>query len=178
MLYKLNNLGIFLNLSIPEYEKSKLVENQASGDDQFLLNYVKNQYKNTIKYAMDSGAIVSTTCSSDWGQMIKQRARWAKKNIESSVVDKLISSFLLFAQFLLPICFLLSFIDRNFLGFFWTVFILKTLVELILAYEFMIFFKINRLKYVPLFALMYPFFLFKTLLLVNDHTHVWKGRKI
>jgi biofilm PGA synthesis N-glycosyltransferase PgaC len=161
-----------------EYENSKLGAEYASGDDQFLLNYVKSTHKNAIKYLKDSSAVVTTYCSSDWNHMLKQRARWAKKNTKSSGIDAVVSLFLLFAQFILPTTLVLCFFNVHLIAFFWSVLILKTAVEFILANQFMKFFHINRLKYIPLFALVYPFFILRTILLVNDYNHLWKGRRV
>jgi poly-beta-1,6-N-acetyl-D-glucosamine synthase len=161
-----------------EFEESKLGAQYASGDDQFLLNHVKSHHPNSIKYVNNQKSIVSTVFSSDWKDMVKQRSRWAKKKSTSNGVDLLIGLLLLSSQFLLPTCLILSFFESEFIKLFWTVFVLKVGFEFALASIFMPFFNIKGMKYIPLFTILYPFFITKVILLVRNHTNHWKGREI
>ncbi|MFT6715856.1 MAG: biofilm PGA synthesis N-glycosyltransferase PgaC [Saprospiraceae bacterium] len=161
-----------------EYKQSKLGADYASGDDQFLLSHVKTHHSNAIQYVKNQDAIVSTIFPSKWEAMITQRVRWAKKNNNSTGIDIIIGFLLLSAQFLLPVCLILSMFNFKFIETFWTVFILKTGIELVLAFTFMKFFRINRLRYVPLFTIMYPYFLVKIMVQAKRDSNKWKGRKL
>lgn len=161
-----------------EYQKSQLGQHYASGDDQFLLNYIKKKSAKSIKYVKKQDAIVSTSFSSKWSEITAQRSRWAKKNSSSNKAETLIGFVLLGAQFLIPTCVLLTFFDSNFAGILWAIFLIKVFGELFLAFTIMKFFGINRLKYILIFAFAYPIFLSNIILLVAFGKNKWKGRKI
>ena len=160
------------------YQESKIGAEYASGDDQFLLNYVKSEHQAGITYLKHRDAIVSTIFPSKWKDMIAQRARWAKKNTASVGFESIISLMLLSAQFILPLCLLIGTFDKKLITLFWTTILLKTGIELLLAQAFMRFFEIPRIKETLLFAIVYPYFLFNIIILVCKKEHQWKNRSI
>ena len=169
---------MYLKETYWEFEQSKLGDEYASGDDQFLLNHVKSHHPNDIKYVKKQESIVSTVFSSDWKEMVKQRSRWAKKKSTSKGIEVFIGLVLLSSQFLLPVSLIFSLFESEFINLFWTIFILKVVFEFALVSVFMSFFKLKGLKHVPLFTIVYPFFLTKVILLVKNSNNQWKGREI
>jgi len=161
-----------------EYQKSQLGKEYASGDDQFLLNYIKRKSAKSINYVKNQGAIVATSFSSKWSEITAQRTRWAKKKSNSNLGETLIGTVLFLAQFLIPTCILLTIFDSNYLMFLWATLLIKVFGELFLVFITMNFFGINRLKYIPIFSFVYPIFLSNIITLAAFRKNKWKGREI
>lgn len=160
------------------YVKSGLGAEYASGDDQFLLQYVKSQFNNGVKYVKNKEAITETVFPAEWTAMIQQRARWMKKKNTPNTIDLSIGIILFSAQFLAPITLLLSLFNQEFIQLFWTILFVKTGAEMILGYLFMSFFGIKHLRQIPIYALTYPVFLVSIILLAKQTSNTWKGREI
>jgi biofilm PGA synthesis N-glycosyltransferase PgaC len=160
-----------------EYERSNIGKQFASGDDQFLLEYVKINYSRAINFVKQGNAIVSTAFPEQWKQMVQQRSRWASKNINTKGFQNLVGALLLSTQLILPGCFIISFFDSQFIDLFWELFILKSALEIILGSVFLSFFKLRISIYVPIFSIIYPFFLLNVLLLGKIEKSYWKGRR-
>ena len=71
-------------------------ENIASGDDVFLLHYIKAKYSNSIFFAKDKNAIVMTESTKNIRQFVNQRKRWVAKASVYKDMDSIYSSYLVF----------------------------------------------------------------------------------
>ena len=58
----------------------------SSGDDVFLLQKMKNQFPERVKYLKSSEAIVLTPTENSWKKVLSQRIRWAAKTPAYSAV--------------------------------------------------------------------------------------------
>ena len=50
-----------------------------SGDDELLMNKIRQHYPNGIRFVQDTDALVTTDPARDWGEFMNQRRRWASK---------------------------------------------------------------------------------------------------
>ena len=74
-----NGANIYLKKStFLEIDGFKGLLKTPSGDDELLMQKMK-KYKKELSYCFSSDAIVTTSPSENWNQMINQRRRWASK---------------------------------------------------------------------------------------------------
>lgn len=161
-----------------EYLKSGMGEKYASGDDQFLLNFVKKSEAQSIKYVQKKAAIVESSFPFSWEQMLIQRTRWAKKNMGTWNQESIVGLVLLSTQLLWPFLLVVALINPLYWTIAWKVFWVKTVMEFFWSLLIFPFFKIKRWGYLPLYAIIYPVFLIQVLLRTKTKDHRWKGRNI
>lgn len=101
----------------------------ASGDDMFLLEWMKQQ-KRSISFLKSKSAIVITATEKSWSAFFAQRARWASKAKGYQDSD-IISAGLLVAitNILLPTCLLISIIQSQMLSIWLFLFLIKTISD-------------------------------------------------
>ncbi len=126
----------------------------TSGDDVFILNDFKRD-KKSVSMSLDRNLIVDTNAPSDFNEFVMQRLRWIKK---TNRVGDSFANFIGILGILYHIGFLLLFIliDYSF-----AVILLKMLLDVIVLTSFL--FKIKHsllLVFVPLFSIIYPFYIF------------------
>ena len=159
-----------------ERELSKI--NSPSGDDMFLLARAKKDGLN-MKYLMtDQSAVVTDTTGSPWA-FLRQRIRWASKTRFYRDFDILYLAFLTFFTNVSVLGFLIyGFFDRSGFFLFGIFLLMKSLADLLLLIRTTKYFhKARLLRYFPLVAIFYFFYLVITGVLSVLAGYRWKGRK-
>lgn len=152
----------------------ELHQDEASGDDMFLLSSVKRR-KGKISYVKDADAVVTVAAQSSFRGFFQQRARWVSKSksytdyhvIGVGLLVLLVQILILFSYFLIPF------------NAHWSIFIVaKVLVDALLLFQVAAFFQQRRLfVWFPLLSIIYPLYVLFSVLLSFGAIQ-WKGRKI
>ena len=149
----------------------------ASGDDVFLLQKALQFDAKSVGYCSVKGSIVETNSVLSWRELFFQRVRWASKS--SAYVD-LFSKSLALVVFLANLFFVLGFgfwmmgkwSYENLLLYFG----IKFLVDFIMISISADFFN-QRIRYILVSSLIYPFFTSTVALYSLFGTYRWKGRR-
>jgi cellulose synthase/poly-beta-1,6-N-acetylglucosamine synthase-like glycosyltransferase len=156
------------------------IDEQASGDDLFLMQKIAKINKGNIMYCFTPEAIVSTPPADSWYSFLQQRLRWASK--ARSYADGKITVVLALVYFL-NLSFLILLIACLFtfnLFFYWLVLlIIKTIVELIFLFPVAKFFGQQSLLWY--FFLSQPLHIIYTVVagfFGQVNRYEWKGRKV
>ena len=159
------------------YRSAQWGSKYQSGDDQFLMEFIQKEGRG-IRYCKNQSAIVLTSFSDHWNEMVEQRARWAGKNKRSNGLKTLINFFLAGIQVYFIFLLFGTVYDTH---YFWLVlnfFFLKSLSEGLVVLFASSFFSFNSLRLIPLFALYYPLFIIQVGIKSLAGTYSWKGRII
>jgi glycosyltransferase involved in cell wall biosynthesis len=150
----------------------------ASGDDVFLLQKAIARFPDKVHYLKSENNVVITKPVNDWKSLFYQRVRWASKtgSYQSSFGKGL--GFVVFGGNLAWVLgfgfWVLGFIpfqDLVLLSF------LKLMVDAILIYKANSFLTKNRMRYLFLGSLLYPFFSVSVVLYSLFGKYEWKGRR-
>ena len=171
-------------------EGFKGINHIASGDDMLLMHKIYKSFPRDIRYLKSKEVIVETEPMQSWKAFINQRIRWASK--ADRYDDKRIFAVLLLVyclnllMFVLPLLTLfynpaIQFTNFNFslLGFWGSLLILKTLVELYFLYPVAVFFGKRHLLW--FFPVAQPVHILYTLIagwLGKFGSYEWKERKV
>ena len=149
----------------------------ASGDDVFLLQKALQFDSNFVGFCDEKESIVATKSVSSWKELFFQRVRWASKS--SAYVDwfsKCLAIVVFLTNFFLVIGFGLwtmgLFTYDNLLFYFG----IKFLVDFILITKSANFFN-QRVRFVLICSLVYPFFTSAVALYSLFGKYSWKGRQ-
>ena len=135
-------------------------DSAISGDDVFLLHSVKQRYTNAIVFAKDEKAIVLTKGTQSIYEFINQRKRWTAKSVNYRDIGTIYASFLvLLTNISLIYLFFNSIADISKLHIFGLFYIAKSVVDVLLLYPVLKFFKrIDLVKWILPFEFFYSFF--------------------
>jgi cellulose synthase/poly-beta-1,6-N-acetylglucosamine synthase-like glycosyltransferase len=153
----------------------------ASGDDEFWLHKVKENYPNNIFFIKNKQAIIQTKPSQTWQEFYQQRKRWASKwKYYQSFETKSLAFFIFLVNFNLIFSvffYFLDFLTFNFLVLIW---ITKLITELPFLLISILFFNHQKsIFYLPLVQIVYPFYVTLFAFLgVTSTNYEWKGRKL
>ncbi len=151
----------------------------ASGDDMFLLEWMKQQ-KRTISFLKTPSALVLTATEKNWSDFLNQRARWASKAKGYKDKDILtIGVLIATTNALLTLCLIMSTI-YPLLAIVWiSLFLMKTLADFQLLRLGSAFYSYrDRLFEFFLSQFFYPFYILTTLAYPRFRTVRWKKRAI
>lgn len=152
-----------------------LHDEQASGDDMFLLSAIK-LYGGNIEYILDTNAIVTIEGKSQLNAFLNQRARWVSKS--KAYTDReimFVGATVVSVQLLLILSLILIPWQRSLLVF-WLV---KYIFDLTLLFLASRFFKQESLLLWSIPAsLLYPFYVAASIIFAMIGKIEWKGRKI
>jgi glycosyltransferase involved in cell wall biosynthesis len=153
----------------------------ASGDDVFLLQKAmlsRSFGTEKVHYLKSKNNIVITKPMSDWKSLFYQRVRWASKtgSYQSSFGKRL--GLVVFCGNLVWVlgvgCWVLGFIMFQDII---SLFLLKFVVDAVLIYKANHFLTKNRIRYLILGSLLYPFFSVGVALYSLFGKYEWKGRR-
>lgn len=147
----------------------------ASGDDEFLMHKIAKKYPDKVFFNMDVDAIVRTTSQENLSHFYQQRRRWASKwkHYDNWQVSAL-AIFIFLANLSVLIAYYLI---NEYLGIgilvlkFSAEFFFLSLVITFLGYR-------NKIIYIPIVQLIYPFYVVFFGLLAQGKGYRWKGRKL
>ena len=149
----------------------------ASGDDVFLLHYLKKTNTNAIKFALDEKAIVTTSSKENISDFLNQRKRWTAK---SASYDDLFTLFVSILVLLVNFSFIYVLFDSlftynyNFLFFF---FAMKFICDYLILKPALIFFKKENLtKWTLLFEFFYSLYVIFIVVMSFTTKFKWKDR--
>lgn len=175
---------IFCNAANMAYSKDvKKIFNQvsdskiASGDDVFLLHYLKKTNTNAIKFALDEKAIVTTSSKENISDYFNQRKRWTAK---SASYDDLFTLFVSILVLLVNFSFIYvlfeSFYTRNY-NFLFIFFAMKFICDYLILKPALVFFKKENLtKWILVFEFFYSLYVIFIVVLSFTTTFKWKDR--
>jgi glycosyltransferase involved in cell wall biosynthesis len=150
----------------------------ASGDDVFLLQKAIARFPEKVHYLKSGNTIVVTKPLDDWKSLFYQRVRWASKTASyQSGFGKGLGLVVFGANLAWVLgvgCWvsgLISFLNIILL------FLFKFVVDTILIYKSNIFLTKNRMHYLILGSLLYPFFSVSVALYSLFGKYEWKGRQ-
>ena len=153
----------------------------ASGDDVFLLQKAIARFSTKVHYLKSENNIVITKPLDDWKSLFYQRVRWASKtgSYQSNFGKGL--ALIVFcgnlAWVLVPIAIGIGFLSWIPFQDIVLLFLLKFVVDAILIYKANSFLTKNRMRYLILGSLLYPFFSVSVALYSLFGKYEWKGRK-
>ena len=180
-----NNNPIFCNGANMAYRKNIFLElndydqeNIVSGDDVFLLHSIKRKYNNSIVFAKDKDAIVTTDSIQNFSSFINQRNRWVSKSSNYKDVQTIYVSFLiLFMNLMFIFLFMSMFINKQNYVFFLAFYFLKYLVDFFLLYPVLIFFdRKDLIKWIFPFEFFYSFYIILIVVVSFFKKFEWKDR--
>jgi cellulose synthase/poly-beta-1,6-N-acetylglucosamine synthase-like glycosyltransferase len=149
----------------------------ASGDDVFLLQKAANLFPNEVHYLKAQEAIVRTKPTEDWKSLFYQRVRWAAK---TSSYKSTFGKFLGLVVFSGNLSFVIGAVLFFFGVFPWKFLllfaVLKFGIDFILLYITNKFLTKERIKYLLLSSLFYPFFSSSVALYSLFGSYEWKDR--
>ncbi|MEO8254497.1 MAG: glycosyltransferase [Flavobacterium sp.] len=149
----------------------------ASGDDVFLLQKAIALIPEKVHYLKSKNTIVSTKPLNNWKSLFYQRVRWASKTSSYQSRFGIGLGLLVFAGnlILLLSCalWILGFISLLYPLF---LFVLKFSIDSILIYKTNRFLTKNKMRYLLLSSVLYPFFSVSVALYSMFGKYEWKGR--
>ena len=175
---------IFCNAANMAYSKDVIkVFNQvsdskiASGDDVFLLHYLKKTNTNAIKFALDEKAIVTTSSKENISDFLNQRKRWTAK---SASYDDLFTLFVSILVLLVNFSFIYllfeSFFTHNY-TFLLIFFAMKFTCDCLILKPVLKFLKKENLtKWILVFELFYCLYVIFIVAMSFTTPFKWKDR--
>lgn len=156
-----NGANLAFSRDIWNKAQNHLVDSEASGDDMFLMHFVK-RVKGKIVFLKHTEGFVETFAVDGLKQFFEQRKRWVSKS-RSYTDGQTIFVALLVA--VLNVCITISLFmavfDIRFIG----LFVIKFLLDSCLLMPFLCFSNQKKLiKFIPLISIIYPFYIVLTLL--------------
>jgi len=175
-----NGANLAFEKEILRSYKSNEKDQHASGDDVFLIQHLaKAKGLKPIHFIRDPEAIVYTSPPSSANSFFRQRIRWASKTRAYQSVWAIVVAMVVFLfNTMLVISLLAGFIKPWMVAIFILFIIFKYLVDLPLLYEFTGFVnKRKRMIFLPVFELIYPFYILVSAIIGLFFRFEWKGRK-
>ncbi|NOR87873.1 MAG: glycosyltransferase, partial [Bacteroidales bacterium] len=161
-------------------EISQLKPELASGDDIFLMMETKKAFgADTIRFLKNPDHFVTTQAEKSWKGLINQRIRWVSKSSGYADYFLLLTSLVVLFQNLILLVLLIASCFYPPLGFtLLKIWVLKFVVDFIFLRKICAFTSRTKLlRYYPLLALIYPFFISYTAIVGQFAGFSWKGRK-
>ncbi len=150
----------------------------ASGDDVFLLQKAFAQFPEKVHYLKSRNNIVLTKPLNDWKSLFYQRVRWASKT--GSYQSRFgIGLGLVVLTGNLSLIFALGFLLLGFISCFkfLLLFLIKFIIDATLIQKSNHFLTKNKMRYLVLSGLLYPFFSVSVALYSQFGKYEWKGRR-
>ena len=177
--------AIFCNGANMAYRKDVFLEvnnfesdDISSGDDVFFLHSVKSKYPDSIAFANDENAIVTTNSAQTISGFINQRKRWTAKSSRYKDIASVYTSYLvLFVNLAMVFLFAMCFFSKENLQFLILFYFVKFIADLAFLYPVLRFFKRKDLiKLILPFELFYSFYIVLIVLLSFSNKFEWKDR--
>lgn len=150
----------------------------ASGDDVFLLQKALSLFPQDVAYLKSRNTIVNTKPVNDWKSLFYQRVRWASKTTSYQIAFGKRLGLLVFVTNLgLVVAFvqmLFGLFPCFFIGF---LFLIKLGIDTVLIKKTNSFLTQNKIRYLLLSSLWYPFFSTAVALFSLFGKYEWKGRR-
>jgi len=158
---------------------SSNADQTTSGDDVFLLHFAKKKYDSKIHFLHSRDAIVQTYTQSSLSDFFRQRIRWTSKSHKYKDIDTILCAVIvLFSNFSLFACIILSVLQKFSLSWAAVLLLLKAVPDFILLFYASGFYRCRKLLigFIP-FSILYIFYIAFVGLLGSFLKFEWKGRK-
>jgi len=156
------------------------IDQIASGDDMLLMQKISSRYPNNIFYLLAKEAMVTTAAVQSWKEFFNQRIRWASKTTHYNDIKIFMALFLVyFFNVCLVALLVVGFFSPVLWIAFFSILLIKTIVELIFLYPVAEFY--NKQKLLLWFPFLQPLHILYTVVagwLGLLGRYQWKGRKI
>jgi len=178
--------AIFCNGANMAYRKETFIEVNGfnddtivSGDDVFLLHNIKAKYPESIAFAKDRDAIVTTNSPITVKEFVNQRKRWAAKSSAYQDSSSVYASYLVLLTNVSFIVLLgMLFFDSSLFFYFLIFYVSKFSVDLFLLYPVLNFFNRKELiKWIFPFEIFYSIYIILIVILSFSTKFEWKGRE-
>jgi len=171
--------GANLMCNREQYQIAQLKPEIASGDDMFLLEWMKRQ-KKKVSYLKSSSALVQTKALPSLIELLQQRARWATKAKHFSDKQILFTGFIVaLTNFLIAVFLIGGFWYPVFYQLFGITFFIKSICDYMLlkagSHDFNFRISLFELIY---WQIHYPIYVLTVLLTPLFHPIKWKSRSI
>lgn len=156
------------------------VDQIASGDDEFLLQKIHQQYPGKSVFIKNKEAIVRTQTQENWRTFYRQRVRWASKWAVNRRIATMAVALFVFAVNVMTILFLMTGLRQGLQEIrFNTILMIKFLPEFLYLSLIISFLgKRKFLWYIPFVQLFYPFYVLFFGLAAQRKGYEWKGRRL
>jgi len=178
MMLNAANMGFERAVAL-EFEKEIYQSNQASGDDQFLMEAIERKYgAEQIHFLKSEEAIASTLAPKNLSQFFNQRVRWASKTSSyTSRFSQVVAVLIFLFNLLMVGSLILSIIEHSAVPFL-TLYTIKVLIDLPILLSANQFFKQEQnMFYYPLLQFIYPWYIVIVAVWSLFGGYSWKGRK-
>lgn len=161
------NLAENLRLEIP------------SGDDVFLLHEIKKNDGESVSLLKSRQSVVLTRPPASFSEFLSQRARWASKGKYYEDRDTLILSFLvLITNLVIASVLLYLFLSPTRMWSLVSLILIKMFADGIILNSGLKFFgKSKQLYLLPVFEIVYPFYVIFSALAGTNDSYTWKSRR-
>jgi len=150
----------------------------ASGDDVFLLQKAVTEYPEKVAYLKSKNTIVTTKPVDNWKSLFYQRVRWASKTTSyQSLFGKRLGLIVFLMNFGFVYCFVMTFLGMFPYFFIGMYFLIKFGIDTVLIKQTNKFLTKNKIRYLLLSSLWYPFFSTAVALYSLFGKYEWKGRR-
>jgi cellulose synthase/poly-beta-1,6-N-acetylglucosamine synthase-like glycosyltransferase len=150
----------------------------ASGDDVFLLQKAITKSPEKVHYLKSENTIVHTKPLDNWNSLFQQRVRWASKTSSyQSSFGKALGLIVFGGNLAIVVSFGLWTVGFVALKNVLFILIVKFFIDFFLLYKSNQFLTNNKMHYVVLSSLIYPFFSTAVGLYSLFGSYEWKGRK-
>jgi cellulose synthase/poly-beta-1,6-N-acetylglucosamine synthase-like glycosyltransferase len=172
-----NGANLAFRREMGQNAQNHLVDDEISGDDVFLLHFVK-KINGKIFYLKTPNSFVQTLPAKSFGEFCSQRKRWASKSRSYTDWQTILTAL---AVFFVNLEIILLAILSIFIPFirliFFAVFFVKLLIDSILLMPFLKFSKqIKLIPLIPILAVIYPFYVVFTAIFGIFGNFSWKSK--
>ena len=154
------------------------VEHLISGDDEFLMHKISLKFPKKVAFLRDERAIVRTKAQKTLNDFVNQRKRWASKwQYYQDFAPKILALFVFSTNLMMLFSGIMAFFDNVFL----IPILIKFVLEFVFLSQILSFFgEKNKVLYIPLTFLVYPFYVI-FIGIVSQQKQLkffhWKNRK-
>ena len=154
-----NGANLAFSRRIWDKAQNRLVDTEASGDDIFLLHYIKKM-KGKIVYFNNMNGFVETLAADTLHTFYNQRKRWTSKSRSYTDVQTIFVALLVA---LTSIAMVISMIATIFDSKFILLWLIKLVIDSALLIPFLLFSQQKYLIcYIPFLSVIYPFYIIMT----------------
>lgn len=155
------------------------MEEQASGDDMFLLQEVKKRHRHRIRYLKSKHVLVTTPPPANLTELMQQRFRWVSKSNRYRDPEIIAAALLVLITALAPFVPGICLIQKlNYLLIIFIYLLTKSIFDLILLIPFLNYYNLHFKPFsLVMFQGIYPFYVLCSLAGVLPGKFRWKERK-
>ncbi len=155
-------------------------DNFVSGDDVFLLQKIAQKFgAKSIGFNSEISALVSTQAPENLNELLQQRVRWAGKSKGYRLSAKMLTAFIGLYNVIMALVILSLLFSPYLLPFVLAMFICKMMMDAVLtAPVLQRTNQQNLISYIPVVALIYPFYILLTAMATLVLKPQWKGRAV